>query len=729
MATTTTWGSEVQSGTTRAAKMSIDITQTNTPTTSTVTIAVYLHTRYAVQDSGNNYYFDMNTTSATTDRGSVKIDHPNNDYDGGRGWSPKNVTKLGQSTFNYNRGTASQTISCAAKISNVNYIKATPSVTASFTIPALDSYNVVYNVNGGSGSAPATQKKYYGKTLTLQPATANPTRTGYTFKNWNTKADGTGTSYSAGASYTANAAATLYAQWTINTYKVSYNYNVSGSTGAVPGNQTKTYGTDLTLSDTTPDRSNYNFVKWNTKADGTGTSYNPGNIYSDNTDLTLYAIWEIAYIKPRITNFTAQRCGQDGVPAEDGKCVHITASWECDDPAVEILAGWSSQNGRSGDYPIISPSDSISGQEHSGFVDIVIGDNQISTEYSYNISLYVRDGDDTHSFTKVATISSSKFHIDCKPGPNPGVAIGKAAELEGVFDVGLTSRFLGNRYCMSSPGVASTAGYVLVAKIEITAANADTPITFVMTQRTAMTPMTVHIRLNNPTATASGLSSIRYEGTNYGAFLVHTDTLVWDLYVQKVSAYDTITIQDWYTSKSMDSRIIVTFPGTLVTEIPKGIQDDDGYYRATPAVLNSIIDCIMPVGFVLTLYSHADPNDMYPGTTWLRIQNAFLWGCDASGKIGQTGGEKTHVLTVNEIPSHNHAEQLRVHGYSGWADYTTTGYTVMFDYATDNKYFSKDQTRKSALVAAGATTTNTGGGAAHNNMPPYVQVSIWHRTA
>ena len=398
--------------------------------------------------------------------------------------------------------------------------------------------------------------------------------------------------------------------------------------------------------------------------------------------------------------------------------MHLTASWECDNPVVEVTASWYGKN-----YGV---SD-VGGEGTTGFVDIVIGDDSISTEDAYNIVLYVRDGsDDDHSSTKTATITSYKFHIDCKPGTNPGVAIGKVAELDGVFDVALTSRFLGNRYCMSSPGVGNTAGYVLVAKIDITEANADTPITFVMTQRTAMTPMTVHIRFSNPTATTSSLSTITYEGSNYGAFLVHTSALERDLYVQKVSAYDTITIQDWYTSKSMDSRITVVFPGTLVTELPQGL---DGWYRATPAILRSIIDCIMPVGFVLTLYNHNDPNAMYPGTTWTRIQNAFLWGCDSSGTIGQTGGEKTHKLTINEMPVHDHAERIRVHGYSGWADYTTTATSVMFDYNTDNKYFSSGQTRKSVSIPANAYTDDTGGDAAHNNMPPYVQVSIWRRTA
>lgn len=74
-------------------------------------------------------------------------------------------------------------------------------------------YAVDYNANGGS-NAPAPQGKQQGILLPL--SAEKPIRSGYTFVGWNTKSDGTGTSYSAGGTYKANAAATLYAQWTKN---------------------------------------------------------------------------------------------------------------------------------------------------------------------------------------------------------------------------------------------------------------------------------------------------------------------------------------------------------------------------------------------------------------------------------------------------------------------------------------------------------------------------------
>ena len=148
------------------------------------------------------------------------------------------------------------------------------------------TYTITYNANNGSG-APDAQTKTYNVALTL--SSTKPTRTGYTFQNWNTKSDGTGTTYASGASYTANAAATLYAQWKADTYTITYDAN-----GGVnpPAAQTKTYGVSLTLTTSKPTRDGYNFTGWNTAANGSGTAYASGGTFTTNAATTLYAQWE-----------------------------------------------------------------------------------------------------------------------------------------------------------------------------------------------------------------------------------------------------------------------------------------------------------------------------------------------------------------------------------------------------------------------------------------------------
>ncbi|MBQ3499469.1 MAG: peptidoglycan DD-metalloendopeptidase family protein [Clostridia bacterium] len=95
------------------------------------------------------------------------------------------------------------------------------------------------------------------------------------------------------------------------TYNVSYNSN--GGSNA-PSAQTKTYGTDLTLSTAISTKANYNFIGWNTKADGTGTTYQPGDTYTENADLTLYAMWELAHTHSYTSSVTKQpTCTEKGI--------------------------------------------------------------------------------------------------------------------------------------------------------------------------------------------------------------------------------------------------------------------------------------------------------------------------------------------------------------------------------------------------------------------------------
>ena len=202
---------------------------------------------------------------------------------------------------------------------------------------SVATYTVTYNANGGTGG-PTTQTKTQGTALTL--TTDKPTRTGYTFASWNTVQGGTGTSYNSGGSYTADANVTLYAQWTQNaptTYTVTYNAN--GGTGA-PANQTKTQGTALTLTTDKPTRTGFTFDKWNTAANGSGTSYASGASYTTDAALTLYAQWTAAsaceYVQADCGDIakgnviTAAQNVTNGTAG--GKCYFATS-------ATEILSG------------------------------------------------------------------------------------------------------------------------------------------------------------------------------------------------------------------------------------------------------------------------------------------------------------------------------------------------------------------------------------------------------
>lgn len=97
-----------------------------------------------------------------------------------------------------------------------------PKIASSDTPWSPTSYNVIYNPNGGVYNI-NNQFKVVGTNLTLN--TETPTKSGFTFNGWNTKWDGSGTTYAAGATYTTDAPLYLFAQWTPNNLDTSIKTN------------------------------------------------------------------------------------------------------------------------------------------------------------------------------------------------------------------------------------------------------------------------------------------------------------------------------------------------------------------------------------------------------------------------------------------------------------------------------------------------------------------------
>lgn len=160
-------------------------------------------------------------------------------------------------------------------------------------------------------------------------------RTGYTQDGWSVNANGSTKDYNLSSPYSGTADLTLYPHWKADTYTIKYDAN--GGSGA-PGNQTKTYGVDLTLSSTKPTRANasagsytvtynansgsvspdsasaarttsYTFNNWNTASGGGGTSYSSGGTYSANAAATLYAQWNSSTTTAAVTLPTPTRSG------------------------------------------------------------------------------------------------------------------------------------------------------------------------------------------------------------------------------------------------------------------------------------------------------------------------------------------------------------------------------------------------------------------------------------
>lgn len=141
---------------------------------------------------------------------------------------------------------------------------------------------------------PIIMNSYLGETVNLYQALEN--RTGYTFIEWNTQSDGTGISYNAGQPYEISQDQSFFAQWKINEYTVTFdfNYPTPGDSDIPSNQQTKfNYGDDIIFpSIDNIITSDGKIIKgWNININGDGT--NPTKV--PDHDITFYAQWEFGY--------------------------------------------------------------------------------------------------------------------------------------------------------------------------------------------------------------------------------------------------------------------------------------------------------------------------------------------------------------------------------------------------------------------------------------------------
>lgn len=290
-----TWGSIANS----KGRIGIDASVSNTSsTTVTVTIAIWFWSKYGVSDTSNTLYFNDNKSSATTSKGSVSV---STSVSSGDGWSTSNQKKLKTYTVTLSKGTSAKTRKCSAKLTGIEAVGATMSVTASYTVPALTSYTITYNANGGEG-APSKTTGYVGKSVKL--SSSEPERDNYEFLGWATTKTATTAKYQPGASVSFTANTTLYAVWVQNVYKITYTSRAKNSLDAVSANyyntgypddaevpetQLKTAGVAATLSTTVPILTGYTFKYW---IDSSANTYSPGAKYTADKALALGGVWD-----------------------------------------------------------------------------------------------------------------------------------------------------------------------------------------------------------------------------------------------------------------------------------------------------------------------------------------------------------------------------------------------------------------------------------------------------
>lgn len=196
------------------------------------------------------------------------------------------ATTAAKQTYAYSGGAT--TIHMGSANSGINFYAINLIYSGGDDPTPIQTYTLSYDENGGSG----TMEEQSGTSVTV--ATNSFTApTGYTFKEWNTNAKGSGTKYTAGQNVTMTEDLTLYAVWSPLSYTITL--NEMGGTG---GTTSITVTFDAAMPNITiPSRNGYTFKGYFSEQNGSGKQYYDENGSSTNSwitpsDATLYAAWK-----------------------------------------------------------------------------------------------------------------------------------------------------------------------------------------------------------------------------------------------------------------------------------------------------------------------------------------------------------------------------------------------------------------------------------------------------
>lgn len=291
-----------------------------------------------------------------------------------------------------------------------------------------------------------------------------------------------------------------------------------------------------------------------------------------------------------------------------------------------------------------------------------------------------------------------------------------------------TYEFGASYYWAGSTSTENYDNYIKLLEFEILLTYTDMPITFRFNGRGQQAETVVTAVFKNENTKDPELTSFTFIGAVSSCYLAKEDTSKWGLYVLKSCTREWITFNSYTCAKNRFKVTLTNSESSVVASLPTP------YYTAMDYYVNKIY----PVGSIYITVNSTNPSTWMGGTWTQFAQGRTLvgvgGGTDSNGtywefNAGAYGGEYTHLLTSDEMPSHNHwlgDANERAWAWS-WGGSGKTVFSNNTDAASGNGESSHN--RPNTKQGDWFKTTYTGGNGKHNNCQPYAVTYIWKRDA
>ena len=249
---------------------------------------------------------------------------------------------------------------------------------------------------------------------------------------------------------------------------------------------------------------------------------------------------------------------------------------------------------------------------------------------------------------------------------------------------------------------------------------------------------------------AVGMQCMRTDDSNNIYKLTSVSPVTWELVPSKSYVDNAVTTGVESITNFKGATSTAAGAAGLVPAPDKGTQTDyylsaDGTWKKVQQrTVKEVIDIVHPVGSIWETTTTDDPNTLWAGTTWVKMDAGRVLvsagsytesGTTYTYNLGDTGGEAKHQLSTDELASHSHGIVIS-NGGSHTHSMTVNGYC--YNSKTSNHGWGSDDynagsftnyTASSGEHSHSATANNTGGNIPHENRPPYTVVNRWKRTA